>query len=133
MASALGRQSLPVRHAWARTGAVAVLLLALTFGGGCRSKARKGRPVNVIYINRRTPLGPQEEQALSLARAEVGKWDTGLTVTDHRVQPHLNGWTVSLLLSTGLTETGEPLFPEQPIRNVEINRALEVVGYHVSQ
>lgn len=133
MVSAVGRQSLRMAGSLWRARWICVLLAALVLGGGCKSRKRPGRPVNVIYINRRAPLGPQEQQILALARAEVDKWDVGLEVADHRVQPNLNGWTVSLLLRSGFDDDGKPIFATQPIRNVEINRAMEVIGYHVSQ
>lgn len=131
MVSTFGRQSLrAARAVWKRRW-LGLVLLALTVGGACRSRAPQ--PTKVIYINRRAAITPQEQQALATARAEVDKWDVGLQVADYRVQRHRKGWTVSLLLTSGLDEQGKPQFPEQPIRNVEINRAMEVVGYHVSQ
>lgn len=128
MGSPFGRQSL--RGFW-RSACFCLILAALVVGGGCKS--RKAKPVKVIYINRRPALGQYEQQALAMARAEVEKWDTGLVVTDHRVQRHSGGWIVSLLLSSGTNEAGEATYPEQPIRNVEINRSMEVLGYHASQ
>ena len=110
-----------------------LLACSLLLGAACRSARGKDRPVKVIYINRGAALSPEDRQALAVARAETGKWDTGLEVTDHRVQRHRQGWTVSLLLRSGYDDAGQPIFPAQPIRNIEVNRAFEVVGYHISQ
>ena len=131
MGSRHERQTL--RALWRRCcfGLLLVVVVFSVAGVGCKSRKAKG--VRVIYINRRASLGPLDEQALATARAEVDKWDAGMQVADHRVQRHSGGWTVSLLLTKGIGETGEAQYPEQPIRNVEINRAMEVLGYHASK
>jgi len=107
---------------------VIVLFVVLFVGAGCATK----KPVSVVYINRPLELSKAARLAMELAKAEVLKWDIGAKVTDYRVQRHSNGYTVSLLISTSFDNAGMPLYDKSPIRNVEINQAGEVVGYHIS-
>jgi len=104
-------------------------MATLTLAVGCAKK----RPPGVVYINRPLDLSPAEEQAVAVAKNEVSKWDLGAQVVDYRVQRHSQGYTVSLLISGAVDPQGNPLFDSHPVRNVELNREFEVVGYHISR
>jgi len=98
---------------------------------GCKTKKPPARP-QIIFLNRAGEVGPAEERAMATAREEVAKWDSGAQIADVRVQRHTKGWNVSVLLSQGADDAGNPVYPPEPVRNVEINEAGEVTGYHSS-
>lgn len=118
-----------LNQAVSRGGYLAFIVLSVLVISGCRTK----KPDEIVYINRQPQLGLAEERAKEAARLEVQKWDTGATIRDSRVQRHRLGWTVSVLLTSGVDEQGKPLFDETPVRNVEIDLDGNVTGYHVSQ
>ena len=107
------------------------LLAAMTLVGSACKSAKK--PARVVYINRAAELTPAAQNAVALAKAEVAKWDQGVEVVDYRVQRHSQGWNVSLLVSGAVDKFGNPEYGDTPIRNVEVSRSGEVVGYHVSR
>lgn len=110
----------------------ALLLLSLLLLGGTACKSKK-KPARVVYINRAGELTPAAQNAVAVAKAEVAKWDQGVEVVDYRVQRHSQGWIVSLLVSGTADESGNPVYDDTPIRNVEVSKSGEVIGYHVSR
>ncbi len=105
-------------------------ILVAVISSGCQSTPPKRS--QTVFINRGSETGPAAERAIATARAEVGKWDSGAQIADVRAQRHTKGWFVSVLLSQGVDGAGNPIYPPEPVRNVEINEAGEVTGYHVS-
>lgn len=109
-----------------------LLLLATLLLGGVACKSKK-KPARVVYINRSGELTPAAQNAVAVAKAEIEKWDQGVEVVDYRVQRHARGWVVSLLVSGALDDLGNPVYGDTPIRNVEVDKSGEVIGYHVSR
>ena len=122
-------QELVARAKSCRVHLLLLLLATVMLGSACAGK----RPVKVVYLNRPHELNPADKKALTIAMQEVANWDAGAQVIDHRVQSHSRGYTVSLLISSTFNDQGMPEYSKNPIRNVEINRAWEVTGYHISQ